>query len=228
MFSTRSTRQTARLYTGDRKIVQASFRQDDTQLISADQGGVLDVWNLGNGERIRSLTSMSPGSTITGLAWLPPDPANGNESTDNPPVAIGWLNIARFSLDLIDPVTGKLTRLPGVAASPARLAYTPDGHYLAASLESDVAVWDLRTLQQLWQSARDPADGRISSLAVSPDGRYIVSAAQQIKVWDLKTGDELANYPAVDENIVSLAFNPFSQVIASGSADGLVVLLPVP
>ena len=69
---------------------------------------------------------------------------------------------------------------------------------------------------------RDERPGRqniIKTVAVSPDGQFIVSGNQQgdIQVWALATGERLASYTSESGQIQAVAVSPDGRTIASGS-----------
>jgi WD40 repeat protein len=82
----------------------------------------------------------------------------------------------------------------------------------------------------------DPAEGRrrqvelfpqrghsfsVSSLAYSPDGRFVVSgsADSSVKIWDLEKGREMFTLPEHEGPVRSVAYSPDGARVVSGSAD---------
>ena len=59
------------------------------------------------------------------------------------------------------------------------------------SHDRTVRVWDSNT----GQSVMNPLIGHVTSVAFSPDGRYIVSGSDDktIRLWDALTGHSLAD-----------------------------------
>jgi WD40 repeat protein len=57
-----------------------------------------------------------------------------------------------------------------------------------------VRVWDLRTGAALW--ALPGHQGTVWGLAVTPDGRYALSASEDrtVRLWDLEHGAAVATY----------------------------------
>ena len=64
----------------------------------------------------------------------------------------------------------------------------------------------------------------ISSVAISPDGRWVVSGAgdKTIKIWDAETGKELTNISGHTMEITTCAFSPDGSRILSG--EGSIVI----
>jgi WD40 repeat protein len=66
----------------------------------------------------------------------------------------------------------------------------------------------------------------VSSVAYSPDGKFIVSgsADSAVKIWDLETGRELWTLPEHEAAVKSVAYSPDGRRIVSGAADYSVKL----
>jgi WD40 repeat protein len=68
--------------------------------------------------------------------------------------------------------------------------------------------------------------GRVTSVAVSPDGQTLASGSsdQTVKLWDVATGKERATLRGHTKEVYALAFAPDGRTLASGGADGAVKL----
>jgi WD40 repeat protein len=66
----------------------------------------------------------------------------------------------------------------------------------------------------------------VSSVAYSPDGRFVVSgsADSSIKIWDLEQGREILTLPEHEAAVRSVAYSPDGTRIASGSVDATIKL----
>jgi WD40 repeat protein len=69
----------------------------------------------------------------------------------------------------------------------------------------------------------------VSSVAYSPDGRFVASgsADSSVKIWDLEKGRELWTLPDHDEAVKSVAYSPDGRRIVSGAADYAIKLWDV-
>ncbi|MEY3869390.1 MAG: hypothetical protein RLZZ338_3281 [Cyanobacteriota bacterium] len=68
-------------------------------------------------------------------------------------------------------------------------------------------------------------DNEINSIALSPNGKLLVSGGtQEIKIWNLETGEVINTLSGHGGKIWSLAFSFDGKTLVSGSGDGTVIL----
>jgi len=119
--------------------------------------------------------------------------------------------------------------LPAHQEGMADLAFTPDKKFLiTAGKNGDCKVWDLA--RRLTPLRRIQAhDGRITGLAVSPDGsRFATTAADnRVKLWATATGRRLRQWD-VGVAVRSMAFAPDGKHLATANANTTLYLLDLP
>jgi len=87
-----------------------------------------------------------------------------------------------------------------------------------------VKLWDLTTGRELHTLTGH--EDAVTSLAFSPDGRWLVSGSwdKTIKIWDVGGGRELQTLAGHDHPVYSVAFDSRGRWLASGSEDGTIKL----
>lgn len=95
------------------------------------------------------------------------------------------------------------------------LAFSPDGHTLAADLGNGPQLWDAHTLRTL--KTLSGVDSLATRLAFSPDSARLAVAGQGIQMWDVATGRLIWRVDRPTYGIDSMAFSPDGMTIAASS-----------
>jgi WD40 repeat protein len=135
---------------------------------------------------------------------------------------------------LYDVPTGKeLRRLePAGKGFMHSLAFSPRGNLLASKPPFDalVSVWDVRTGNR-WRELRPPGydelefgSGAIlheANLAFSPDEKYLACGSEDgvVRLWQVATGREVWEHPAVSHTRLSVAFSVDGKLLAWSGQD---------
>ena len=108
--------------------------------------------------------------------------------------------------------------LPLKANPYSDIAFSSDGNFFAVAQQQNVFVYQtdtgdlIRTLKK--------HTGNISSVAISPDDRILVSASGQdltLKIWDLQTGNLWQDIGENVDSISSVTFHPNTDLFVTGA-----------
>jgi Tol biopolymer transport system component/tRNA A-37 threonylcarbamoyl transferase component Bud32 len=124
-----------------------------------------------------------------------------------------------------EPDDPRLTLMSEGGSHVASVAFSPDGHTLAADAEGGVVVWDAHTGAQL-RLLTVRRIGKVRSVAFSPDGRLLATGSDNkvVRIWDPDTGEqlrELTGHSAWTTR-VTVAFSPDGRLLASSGSDNMV------
>ena len=131
---------------------------------------------------------------------------------------------------LYDVATGgEIAVLRGHSAPVTGVAYRPDGTQVAtASNDQTIRLWDPATGRQtvlLKADVAAPHPDRDTLVKYNPDGSRIAShtladgAACASRLWDTRTGQEIAVLSPWREGLVSVAFSPDGRRVAVSAAE---------
>lgn len=136
---------------------------------------------------------------------------------------LAGISLDQKSILVWDTATGKLARSWTRDTGTWRaVAFSPDGRRLAGSTDREgTKIFDVESGVDICSFRGHQTAA--SSLAFSPDGRCIVSAASDnkgthAKIWDTATGKETQSLPALGNQEARVVFSPDSQHVAVSTA----------
>ena len=146
---------------------------------------------------------------------------------DEPPICLAFsldgkqlaAVVEEDDMHVFDAATGKpVHRLKHYWAS--RLAYAPDGKTLVSVRGPVIRPWDPATGQERGLELESHQAG-VAAVALSPDGKYLASAGENVRVWVMATS-KLARLISV--SATALAFSPDGKTLASAGRDRAIHL----
>jgi WD40 repeat protein len=108
------------------------------------------------------------------------------------------------------------------------LAFSPDGHTLAAGREDgSVALWDVDR-RRLLGSFRT-SDSLVRSIAFSPDGSVLATASGTtvVRLWSVRSRTPFGEPLRAADPVTTVRFAPEGRLIAAGTTRGAIVLFDV-
>ncbi len=193
----------------DDDVFAVALSPDGRTALSAGRDAGLKQWDLASGELLRDFPSPDP-EPIVGLAFS----GDGSRLL----VGTGQTEVREWDLDRIE--LSSTRRLGKEAGAFLDLSFDPP---TAAAIvaRGGVSSWDWRDAPEQTTGYR-PFGGRVLALALSPDGRRVVTGGndQQPRIWDVATGEVAATLYGHGDSVVASAWTPDGRSVLTASLDG--------
>jgi WD40 repeat protein len=211
-------------------------------LVSGDEAGRVQAWNVATQESLGELELDSPISSLGGAGgavvigredgivglWRPG--AEGLEVSmrvDEMALATGMTlegrllavtaagELATWNVEegAGSPSTTKLTALPVASAT-----VSADGRTVALGMEEgEVLLWNAESGEQIELPGHPVHENLVATVVLSPDGRFLASGSSLVHVWNLATDRLEFTLPDSDEGeIIGMAFSADGETLAFG------------
>lgn len=179
----------------------------DGKYIAASAGSILQVWDVSTtrqvarlsefNEMLRTVAFSPDGKYLTTLSGT----RKTFEAFTNPQIVQVW-----------EVNSGKeIARVPHDSYCESNLACSSDGRYLATGTTEGIQVWEITRGDDKEQMASIPCSKFSSTIALSPDGKYLattnyneakadaegiaIADTEEIQIWEAATGNQVASIP---------------------------------
>ena len=175
------------------EVTSVAFSPNGLQLVSGSGDRTVRVWNLDS--RTSTLVLTGHASPVQAVAWSPNGEQTASGSSD------GILRLWKASSGVIERIIEFLK-----SKKIWTLLYIPSNQRLIAGSHGGINIWDLQTESEplIFNGQRFDT----TALAISPDGRWIVSASidRSAKIWSEKTGELVHTFNGHSNIVLGAAF----------------------
>ena len=215
------TGQEIKTFTGHSDNVFAVVFSSDGKKIISGAGSddkTIKLWDVETEKEIKTFSRYS-NSQISGISSL-------DFSLDGTKIISGHFD---STITLWDVETGKeIKTFTGHSGNVTSVAFSQKNYkqIISGSSDKTIKLWDIETgkVIKTFKGHKD----EINSVAFSPDGKEIISGAENqdrtIKLWDIETEKEIKTFKGHSYEVTSVAFSPDGTKIISGSYDRTIKL----
>lgn len=205
---------------GVRSIV---FIESGAKFLSVSEDMMVKLWETATGKLLRTTELRSPAAYFWDIK-LSPDgkrviTSQTIKATDQAGVIKLW-----------NAETGQVIRT--FRATPMNLAFSADGSQILSGgsgidykPNGQLTLWDAASGKLIRSFEGHKKFSSVSKVAISPDGKHIVSVTSldAVRMWDVGSGRAVTLATNVD-NVYTLAYLPDSKTLMTGDQDGTVNL----
>jgi len=199
-------------------VNSVSWSPDGSQLAAGTEGGSVVMWRTGTWETLTTFASGEGG--ILSISWSPD----------------GSMLVCGFASGLVvvsDATTMEtVASFSGQAGGVYSVAWSPDGSSVAVgTAEGLVQVWSVQTWTIV--ATLEVQAGSVNSVSWSPSGGWLaIGADGAVQVWRKEFAQPEETWRPTqsfqeDTGVVSTAVSPNGDLVASGLANGTVVVRQV-
>ena len=205
------------------RVTSIAFSPDGKILASGSWDNTIILWNVETHQEIGKPLKGHTDKVIS-IAFSPDGKYLVSGSDDG--------NFILWDVENPEAPT-QFAQKPNNGHSAISVAINPDGNLLAVGSDVEIILWDISEpkhpsqLEQLAPYNQREASGITSSLAFSPDGRYLAAGSLYYvtTIWDVKSYQQIGvMWQGHGSSVLSIAFSPDGDKLVSGSDDNNIIV----
>ncbi|MGB9181899.1 MAG: hypothetical protein WCB68_21900 [Pyrinomonadaceae bacterium] len=204
--------QPVKLFDGE----NAASSPDGRYVGSASNVDTTRVWETGTGRKLMEMSDYA--GRATKILFSPDNRLVAEALVNSPSDGIGD---DYFHVLVWEVATGRNVGEVGLPPSEADcMAFSEDAKTLAIGSNGHVLVFDTGTAAQKYE-AIEAHNGKINSVAFSPDGKYVVSEGEDkiARVWEVATGKLFKELRGHFRGVQSAVFSRDGKFVVTASKD---------
>jgi WD40 repeat protein len=204
------------LLSHDQKPINAiAFTPDSNQVISSDDSGLINIWNVDDGKKLSEIRASGVVLSLT----VSPDGKYLVAGIEEGNHSIVWDLSKKIQVATLDQI-GKISSVQ----------FSPDGKLLATgSSEATIYLWNVEDNGTFSRAENEfDVNGELSTMEFSPDSNLLTigDSTGFAYLFDIKLGQEVSRLPHIDK-VTSISFSPDGKQLATVSRKA-VMLWDVP
>jgi WD40 repeat protein len=204
---------------GGGRVLSLAWQPGHERLASGNEAGEIKLWHKSTRDPVRSVKPGEPAAGDDQTIWRVRWSQDGKKLASSSHT--GAVQIWEPDSDAAPRLIGKM---PDYALG---LAWSPDNTMLAAgSTRGEIWLWKIAgAAEPVLKISGEAGHGHgnsVSSLAFLPGGKVIASCGRDgtLRLWDARSGAELASTPPVGGYLDDLAHSPDGSKISAVGTDG--------
>lgn len=197
-----------------------AFRPDGRRILTVENGVEMFLWSVETGNEESRLVKPYHGGGADHIAFGPHGQKAVTGGTDG---VVLWDIEHSGMIRVFEGSFPSRSRINGPA-----VAFSPDGQMiLSGDAGESIRIWDTQSGELLMgindngidDNGKPNPDSSILSVVFSPDGRFALSCGENLKLWDIRSGQKIRSFIGHKKPILAAAFSSDGRKVVSGSQD---------
>ena len=197
-----------------------AFSPDGRMILTVENGVEMFLWCVESGKEKKRLAKPYHGGGADHIAFGPHGKKAVTGGTDG---VILWDIERGRMIRVFEESFPSRSRIKGPV-----VAFSPDGQMILSCDAGElIRVWDTQSGKLLielndngiYDNGESNPDSSIMSVDLSPDGRFALTCGENLKLWDIHSGQKIRSFIGHKKTILAAVFSSDGRQVISGSQD---------